>query len=78
MTARFTFAEAPDGGFSVSLAEYLPTYVTGYRPGRPARVVFVGEALQAGAVDRERLLTAQQRTRRVVHSLGGVEGLVER
>lgn len=76
-TARFTFTETPEGRFTVSRAEYLPTLVTGYRRGSPARLLLVNEALATGTGDTARLKVAQERTRQVVHSLGGAEDAIE-
>lgn len=78
VTARFTFRETDSGRFEVERAEYLPTLVTPSRgAGDPARLFLVDEALARGVGDQQRLRTAQERTRRVVHSLGGTEGLIE-
>lgn len=78
VTARFTFRETSPGRFAVDRAEYLPTLVTPSRgPVAPARLLLVSEALAEGTGDPERLRTAQERTRRVVHSLGGTDGLTE-
>lgn len=83
-TARLTFTETTPGTFTVDKAELIPTFVTEYQPGQPARLLVIKDALAGntppgttGALDRERLLTAQERTRRVVHELGGADGLVE-
>ncbi|MFZ1115803.1 MAG: CapA family protein, partial [Propionibacteriaceae bacterium] len=40
-TGRFTFTRVGNGRFTVSKAEYIPTLVTLYRPGRPARLYHV-------------------------------------
>lgn len=77
VTARFTFTETPDGRFVVNRAEYLPTLVTRYSAGSPARVLMVNESLATGTGDADRLQVALERTRRVVHSLGGAEGAIE-
>lgn len=77
VTAQFTFTETPEGRFVVSRAEYRPTLVTRYRAGRPARLLMVNEALASGKGDSARLKVAQERTRRVVHSLGGAEDAIE-
>jgi Bacterial capsule synthesis protein PGA_cap len=66
VTARFTFTRDGDR-FGVSRAEYIPTIVTRYRPGRPARLYQVSVALKtAHSAWRQRLLAAQRRTRDVV------------
>lgn len=77
VTARFTFVETVPGRFGVEKAEYAPTLVTRYHPGKPARVLLINRALTEGSVDRDRLMAARERTRRVVHSLGGTDGLIE-
>ena len=62
-TGRFTFTRVGNGRFTVSKAEYLPTLVTAYRPGRPARLYQVSAKLKtAKGSFRSRLLDAQQRT----------------
>ncbi len=76
VTARFTFREE-SGGFTVERAEFIPTLVTPSRAGKPARLFLVNTALAAGEGDSQRLRVAQERTRGVVHSLGGTEGLIE-
>ncbi|HHV21185.1 MAG TPA: CapA family protein [Propionibacterium sp.] len=76
VTARFTFQEEGDR-FVVEKAEFIPTLVTGSRSGAPARLYLVNEALKNGVGDQQRLKTAQERTARVVHSLGGTEDLIE-
>ena len=66
-TGRFTFTRAGNGRFTVSKAEYIPTLVTRYQPGRPARLYQVSTALKtAKGSFRDRLLEAQQRTSAVV------------
>lgn len=66
-TGRFTFTRVGNGRFTVSKAEYIPTYVTHYQPGRPARLYQVSAALKtAKGSFRDRLLDAQQRTSAVV------------
>jgi hypothetical protein len=69
VTARFTFTRSGDR-FAVSRAEYIPTLVTQYRPGRPARLYQISAALKtADGAWRQRLLTAERRTRHVVMRL---------
>jgi hypothetical protein len=69
VTARFTFTGSGQR-FSVSRAEYIPTIVTRYRPGHPARLYRISAALKtAGGAWRQRLLAAQRRTRHVVRRL---------
>ena len=66
-TGRFTFTRTGNGRFTVSEAEYIPTLVTYYRPGRPARLYQVSAALKtAKGSFRSRLLEAQRRTTAVV------------
>jgi poly-gamma-glutamate capsule biosynthesis protein CapA/YwtB (metallophosphatase superfamily) len=66
-TGRFTFTRVGDGRFTVSKAEYIPTLVTRYQPGRPARLYQVSTALKAASGSfRDRLLDAQRRTSTVV------------
>ena len=62
-TGRFTFTRVGNGRFTVSKAEYIPTLVTLYRPGRPARLYHVSTKLKtAKGSFRARLLDAQRRT----------------
>jgi poly-gamma-glutamate capsule biosynthesis protein CapA/YwtB (metallophosphatase superfamily) len=66
-TGRFTFTRMGNGRFTVSKAEYIPTLVTRYQPGRPARLYQVSTALKtAKGAFRDRLLDAQRRTTAVV------------
>jgi poly-gamma-glutamate synthesis protein (capsule biosynthesis protein) len=66
-TGRFTFTRVGNGRFTVSKAEYIPTLVTRYQPGRPARLYHVSTALKtAKGSFRDRLLDAQRRTSAVV------------
>jgi poly-gamma-glutamate capsule biosynthesis protein CapA/YwtB (metallophosphatase superfamily) len=66
-TGRFTFTRVGDGRFTVSKAEYIPTLVTRYQPGRPARLYQVSTTLKtAKGSFRDRLLDAQRRTSAVV------------
>jgi poly-gamma-glutamate capsule biosynthesis protein CapA/YwtB (metallophosphatase superfamily) len=66
-TGRFTFSRVGNGRFTVTKAEYIPTLVTYYRPGRPARLYQVSAALKtAKGSFRSRLLDAQRRTTAVV------------
>ena len=66
-TGRFTFSRIGNGRFTVSKAEYIPTLVTYYRPGRPARLYQVSVSLKtAKGSFRSRLLDAQRRTTAVV------------
>ena len=67
VTGRFTFRRGTDGRFTVAKAEYIPTLVTRYRPGRPARLYQVSAALPTARGEfRERLRAAQRRTTAVV------------
>lgn len=69
VTARFTFTADGKGPFRVTRAEYIPTLITKYRPGAPARVLQVSAALpQARGALRERLELAQRRCTAVVTS----------
>ena len=66
-TGRFTFSRVGNGRFTVSKAEYIPTLVTLYQPGNPARLYHVSAALKtAKGSFRRRLLDAQRRTTAVV------------
>jgi poly-gamma-glutamate capsule biosynthesis protein CapA/YwtB (metallophosphatase superfamily) len=66
-TGRFTFTRVGNGRFTVSKAEYIPTLVTYYRPGRPARLYQVSAALKTAKGSlRSRLQDAQRRTTAVV------------
>jgi poly-gamma-glutamate synthesis protein (capsule biosynthesis protein) len=66
-TGRFTFTRVGDERFTVTNAEFIPTLVTLYRPGRPARLYQVSAALKkAKGSFRTRLLEAQRRTTAVV------------
>jgi poly-gamma-glutamate synthesis protein (capsule biosynthesis protein) len=77
-TGRFTFTRAGNGRFTVSKAEYIPTLVTRYQPGRPARLYQISTALKsAEAPFRDRLLDAQRRISATVmrkHPQGLVRG----
>jgi poly-gamma-glutamate capsule biosynthesis protein CapA/YwtB (metallophosphatase superfamily) len=62
-TGRFTFTRVGTGRFTVSKAEYIPTLVTFYQPGRPARLYQVSAKLKTAKGSlRARLLDAQRRT----------------
>jgi hypothetical protein len=66
-TGRFTFTRVGNGRFTVSKADYIPTLVTRYQPGRPARLYQVATALKtAKGSFRNRLLDAQRHTSAVV------------
>jgi poly-gamma-glutamate capsule biosynthesis protein CapA/YwtB (metallophosphatase superfamily) len=66
-TGRFTFTRVGNGRFTVTRAEYIPTLVTLYQPGRPARLYQVSAALKtAEGSFRTRLREAQRRTSAVV------------
>jgi poly-gamma-glutamate capsule biosynthesis protein CapA/YwtB (metallophosphatase superfamily) len=66
-TGRFTFTRVGNGRFTVSKAEYIPTLVTRYQPGLPARLYQISTALKsADGSFRDRLLDAQRRTSAVV------------
>lgn len=67
MTARLRFERAKNGRYAVTSAEYIPTFVTRYAPGRPARLHQVSAALpEARGAFRDRLRLAQRRTTAVV------------
>jgi poly-gamma-glutamate capsule biosynthesis protein CapA/YwtB (metallophosphatase superfamily) len=67
VTARLRFERGQDGRFTVTRAEYIPTLVTRYTPGRPSRLHQVSAALpKARGAFRSRLLEAQRRTTAVV------------
>ena len=66
-TGRFTFTRVGNGRFTVSRAEYIPTLVTRYQPGRPARLYQVSTALKSAKGSfRNRLLDAQRHTSAIV------------
>ena len=66
-TGRFTFTRIGNGRFTVTKAEYIPTLVTRYQAGRPARLHQISTALKtAEGSFRDRLLDAQRRTSAVV------------
>jgi poly-gamma-glutamate capsule biosynthesis protein CapA/YwtB (metallophosphatase superfamily) len=66
-TGRFTFSSVGNKRFTVTKAEYIPTLVTRYQPGRPARLYQVSKALKrAKGSFRDRLLNAQRRTTAVI------------
>ena len=66
-TGRFTFTGMGNGRFTVTKAEYIPTLVTRYQAGRPARLYQISTALKtAEGSFRDRLLDAQRRTSAVV------------
>ena len=67
VTARLRFQRGRNGRFTVTRAEYIPTFVTRYAPGRPPRLHRVSAALpQARGTFRQRLLQAERRTTAVV------------
>jgi poly-gamma-glutamate synthesis protein (capsule biosynthesis protein) len=67
VTARLRFTRGPNGRFTVTKAEYIPTFVTRYAPGRPARLHQVSAALpSARGAFRARLRLAERRTTAVV------------
>ena len=67
VTARLRFTRGPNGRFDVTKAEYIPTFVTRYAPGRPARLYQVSAALRsADGAFRDRLRLAERRTAAVV------------
>ncbi len=67
VTARLRFERGRDGRFAVTRAEYIPTFVTRYAPGRPARLYHVATALpRARGPFRQRLRLAERRTTDVV------------
>lgn len=68
--ARMTFTRS-EQGWQVSKAEYLPTLVTRYQKGSPARLKIVTNAKEG-----TREAVALERTRKAVHALK-VEGLEE-
>jgi poly-gamma-glutamate capsule biosynthesis protein CapA/YwtB (metallophosphatase superfamily) len=66
-TGRFTFTRLGTGRFTVTTAEFIPTLVTHYAPGRPARLYHVSVALKtAKGAFRSRLLEAERHTTAVV------------
>jgi hypothetical protein len=67
VTARLRFERGRGGRFTVTRAEYIPTFVTRYAPGRPARLYQVSTALpKARGAFRQRLRLAERRTTAVV------------
>lgn len=67
VTARLRFTRGAKGRFTVTKAEYIPTFVTRYSSGRPARLYHVSAALPSARGEfRERLRLAERRTTRVV------------
>lgn len=67
VTARVRFERGRNGRFSVTRAEYIPTLVTPYLPGRPARLHHIAAALPTATGSfRSRLRLAQRRTTAVV------------
>ena len=67
VTARLRFTRGTNGRFNVTKAEYIPTFVTRYAPGRPARLYQVSAALRsADGAFRDRLRLAERRTTAVV------------
>jgi poly-gamma-glutamate capsule biosynthesis protein CapA/YwtB (metallophosphatase superfamily) len=67
VTARLRFERGANGRFTVTRAEYIPTLVTRYAPGRPARLHQVSAALpKARGSFRARLRLAERRTTAVV------------
>jgi poly-gamma-glutamate capsule biosynthesis protein CapA/YwtB (metallophosphatase superfamily) len=70
VTARLTFTRRADGRYEVTRAEYIPTLVTRYAPGRPARLLRISAALKsADGATRARLRAAQRRTASTVTAL---------
>ena len=77
VTARFTFTQDDTGVYRVAKAEYIPTLVTRYAPGKPARLLQISAALPtARGPLRERLTAAKRRTVAVV-TAHDPPGLVE-
>lgn len=68
--ARFTFTEDA-GDWSVTRAEYLPTYVSAPYPVRLLGVPAALRASDSAPETRQRLEKARDRTHRVVNSRGG-------
>lgn len=77
VTARFTFTEEENGGFTVTEAEYIPTMVTEWWPGLDLRLWPVVETLNAGEGETDLLQTARAMTQEAVFSLGA-SGVQER
>lgn len=70
VTARFTFTRDDDRRYQVTKAEYIPTLVTRYAPGKPARLLHISKALtSAHGASRRRLVEAQRRTTATVTAL---------
>lgn len=70
VTARITFTQGDEDRYQVTEAEYIPTLVTRYQPGRPARVYQVSKALKESKppVSKARLRLAEERTSAVVRA----------
>ncbi|HET9873377.1 MAG TPA: CapA family protein [Propionibacteriaceae bacterium] len=69
VTARFTFSQR-ETRYAVTRAEYIPTLVTRYASGRPARLYQISAELRGATGSlRRRLLQADRSTSRVVNSL---------
>lgn len=76
VTARFTFTQGSDGKYTVSKAEYIPTYISHWTPARSARVYHVKTALANGEGELDRMRIALARTRATVtryHPAGLIE-----
>lgn len=76
VTAVFSFAERADGDFEVVRARFVPTYISGFDPARPAmRWLRTTEALAEGTsyASNAELRAALSRVRRTVNLLDARE-----
>lgn len=76
VVATMTFTRDADGRWQVTGARYMPTLMTRYSPGAPARLIHLTEAVRSGRGDLVRERTALVRTRKAVTALGAT-GLQE-
>lgn len=76
ITTRFTFTEQAGGRFTVSKAEYIPTYWNNLATG-PIRIVLAKQAVAAGTGDVARYQQALNYTRAAVNLFGPAPGLIE-
>lgn len=79
-TCRVTFREQPDGSFTVTKLQYIPTMITQYDGVRPMRVLDVPRALHQPryASLRSQLQATQQRVRADVNLDGALShGVIE-
>lgn len=75
--AEIVFTEQTDGSFASGSAEFIPTFITPLKSGKPARVLVIADALRDGSAPADQLAASAARTRATVLSLGPA-GLTER